>query len=133
MFNENYEGYPLGSIISGRVKGIDPKHGIYIYEVRPDVEMTTDTDRRKSNNYAFYLGTSSAPTNGGYSVSVGYKRLTLSMGGSFSWGGKILNNVNCPISYASLDRGSAIESVPTQVGSMPLTRPLIIDPSGYPS
>ncbi len=114
MFNENYEGYPLGSIISGRVKGIDPKHGIYIYEVRPDVEMTTDTDRRKSNNYAFYLGTSSAPTNGGYSVSVGYKRLTLSMGGSFSWGGKILNNVNCPISYASLDRGSAIESVPTQ-------------------
>ena len=113
MFNSNYEGYPIGAIISGRVTGIDPKLGIYAYEVRPDVEMNTAADRQKSNNYAFYLGTSNAPTNGGYSVSVGYKKLTLSLGGSFSWGGKILNNISCPISYSSLN-GSVVENIPTQ-------------------
>ena len=113
LFNSNYEGYPIGAIISGRVLGIDRKLGIYAYEVRHDVDMSTAADRGKSNNYAFYLGTSNAPTNGGYSISVGYKKVTLSMGGSFSWGGKILNNISCPVSYSSLN-GSTVESVPTQ-------------------
>lgn len=113
MFDSNYEGYPIGAIISGHVLGIDRKLGIYAYEVRPDVNMSTVADRGKSNNYAFYLGTSNAPTNGGYSVSVGYKKVTLSMGGSFSWGGKILNNISCPVGYSTLN-GSVVESIPTQ-------------------
>lgn len=113
MFDSNYEGYPIGAIISGHVLGIDRKLGIYAYEVRPDVNMSTAADRGKSNNYAFYLGTSNAPTNGGYSVSVGYKKVTLSMGGSFSWGGKILNNISCPVGYSTLN-GSVVESIPTQ-------------------
>ena len=35
------------------------------------------------------------------------------MGGSYSFGGKVLNNITCPVSYSSLD-GSVIERVPTQ-------------------
>ncbi len=70
MFNPNYVGYPIGSVISGRVQGIDPQLGIYTYEARPDAQMNTSADRAKSKNYAFYLGTSSAPVNGGYSISV---------------------------------------------------------------
>ena len=102
MFNSNYVGYPLGSIISGKVIGIDEELGIYAYEVRPDVTLTTVADRQKSQNYAFYLGTENAPTNGGYSLSIGYKKLTFSAGGSFSLGGKILNNIDAPQSYSSL-------------------------------
>lgn len=113
IFNSNYVGYPLNSIVSGMVTGIDSKLGIYTYAVRPDVVMSTAADRALAQNYAFYLGTSNAPTNGGYSISVSYKNLSLSMGGSYSFGGKVLNNITCPVSYSSLD-GSVIERVPTQ-------------------
>lgn len=115
MFNSNYVGYPLGSIISGKVTGIDPELGIYAYEVRPDVKLSTVADRQKSQNYAFYLGTENAPVNGGYSLSVGYKKVILSAGGSFSWGGKILNNIAAPQGYGSLSSNvSAVQHPATQ-------------------
>lgn len=107
MFNSNYVGYPLGSIISGKVIGIDQELGIYAYQVRPDVTLTTVADRQKSQNYAFYLGTEHAPTNGGYSISVGYKKITLGAGGSFSLGGKILNNIAAPQNYSTLSSSSS--------------------------
>lgn len=113
IWGTSYVGYPLGPIISGKVQGIDSKYGIYTYEVRPDVILQSAADRTIAENYAFYLGTSTAPTNGGYSVTVGYKNLTLSLGGSYSIDGKILNNIECPVGYSTLD-GSVVERIPTQ-------------------
>lgn len=115
IFNNNFVGYPLGSIISGKVEGIDPKLGIYKYQARPDITMLTAADRSNSRNYAFYLGTSNAPTNGGYSISVSYKNLNLSLGGSYSLGGKIENNISSPANYSAVagDR-SPVEKIPTQ-------------------
>ncbi|MBD3588474.1 SusC/RagA family TonB-linked outer membrane protein [Bacteroides sp. GM023] len=109
----NHVGYPLGSIISGKVQGIDKKLGIYTYEARPDAIFTTAADRRDEFNYSFYLGTSNAPINGGYSISVSYKNINLSLGGSYSLGGKILNNIDCPVSYSTL-YANVLEHVPTQ-------------------
>lgn len=109
----NHVGYPLGSIISGKVEGIDKKLGIYTYKARPDATFSTAADRRDVDNYSFYLGTSSAPTNGGYSISVSYKNINLSLGGTYSLGGKILNNINCPVSYSTL-YANVVENVPTQ-------------------
>ncbi len=106
-------GYPLGALISGKVKGIDKMLGIYSYEARPDVEMNTAADRAKAENYAFYLGTQNAPTNGGYSISLAYKKLNLSLGGSYSLGGKVLNLVKAPISYGTIG-GGVVEHIPSQ-------------------
>lgn len=109
----NHVGYPLGSIISGKVQGIDKKLGIYTYEARPDAVFEKAEDRRDASNYSFYLGTTTAPTNGGYSLSISYKNLNLNIGGTYSLGGKILNNINSPVSYNTLS-GSVLETVPTQ-------------------
>ncbi|MDE5636323.1 MAG: TonB-dependent receptor, partial [Muribaculaceae bacterium] len=115
LFNDNYVGYPIGSVISGHVVGIDRELGIYTYEVRPDAEMNTAADRGKAMNYAFYLGTSNAPVNGGYSISLGYKKATLSLGGSYSIGAKVLNNIKPPQDYAVLEYDrTANETPPTQ-------------------
>ena len=99
IWGTTYVGYPLNLIISGKVQGIDPKYGIYTYEVRPDVVMQSASDRAIAENYAFYLGTSTAPTNGGYSITVGYKGVSLSLGGSYSINGKIVNNIESPADY----------------------------------
>lgn len=103
FWGTNYVGYPLGAIISGKVQGIDKKTGVYTYETRPDAVLQTAADRNDKNNYAFYLGTSTAPTNGGYSISVSYKQLHLNIGGTYSLGGKILNNITCPVGYSSME------------------------------
>jgi len=113
LYSGNYVGYPLGSIFSGKVVGIDPTLGIYTYEVRDDAQFNTAADRNNSDNYIFYLGTSTAPVNGGYSIGVSYKQLSLSIGGSYSLNGKVLNNIQCPVGYSSLD-GTVIENIPTQ-------------------
>lgn len=115
IFSSNYIGYPLGSIVSGKVIGIDEKSGIYAYETRPDATLSTAADRSQAKNYAFYLGTSNAPTNGGYSISLSYKKLHLGLGGSYSLGGKILNNINSPVSYTMLNESNrTIEGIPTE-------------------
>ena len=113
MFGSTNVGYPLGAIFSEKVQGIDKKLGIYTYEVRSDSKMETAADRSKAENYAFYLGTSNAPVNGGYSFTLSYKKLTLSLGGSYSLGGKIKNNIICPVNYNTLDK-STNEKIPTQ-------------------
>ena len=113
IWGTTYVGYPLNLIISGKVQGIDPKYGIYTYEVRPDVVMQSASDRAIAENYAFYLGTSTAPTNGGYSITVGYKGVSLSLGGSYSINGKIVNNIESPADYREVE-GNKIEDIPTQ-------------------
>jgi len=113
LTSPEYVGYPLGAVISGRVQGIDPQLGIYTYEVRPDAQMNTAADRAKSKNYAFYLGTSNAPVNGGYSISVGWKNINLSLGGSYSINAKILNQTKAPMSYATLNTNT-VEVPPAQ-------------------
>ena len=113
LFSGLHIGYPIGSLFSGKVIGIDPQLGIYTYEKRPDVEFVTADDRYKSDNYLFYLGTSNAPVNGGYSISGHYKNLSLSLGGSYSFGGKIKNNITSPVSYSSVN-GNIVEQIPTQ-------------------
>ena len=106
-------GYPLGSIFSGKVQGIDPELGIYTYELRPDAVINSAADRNNYNNYLFYIGTGNAPVNGGYSISGHYKNLSVSLGGSYSIGGKILNNITCPVSYNTIE-GEQTEQIPTQ-------------------
>ena len=113
IWGTTYVGYPLNLIISGKVQEIDPKYGIYTYEVRPDVVMQSASDRAIAENYAFYLGTSTAPTNGGYSITVGYKGVSLSLGGSYSINGKIVNNIESPADYREVE-GNKIEDIPTQ-------------------
>lgn len=115
LLGTNRVGYPLGAIISGKVQGIDKQLGIYTYEARPDAVFETAEDRRSANNYTFYLGTGAAPANGGYSLSVSYRNLNLSIGGSYSLGGKILNNIECPVGYGKIsDTGTVLETIPTQ-------------------
>ncbi len=84
IFNSNYVGYPLSSIVSGKVIGIDEKLGIYAYATRPDVTMSTEADRGEAKNYAFYLGTSNAPTNGGYSISLSYLKSASNLNGNLN-------------------------------------------------
>jgi hypothetical protein len=112
-----YVGYPLGSVFSGKLKGIDKQLGIYTYEARPDASFTSAADRNNYENYLFYLGTSNAPVNGGYSVSLSYKNLTLSAGGSYSINGKMINNIDCPVSYSSLS-GTVVERIPSQANDL---------------
>lgn len=114
LWSSNLVGYPIGAVISGKVTGIDPRLGIYVYEARPDAVFTSAADRGLAENYAYYLGTSVAPHNGGYSLNLSYKNLSLSLGGSFSIGGKVLNNIDCPVSYSTIDGGSVVERIPTQ-------------------
>ncbi len=113
----NYPGYPLGSIVSGKVQGIDKRTGIYTYEARPDAVFLTPADRAIAENYAFYLGTRNAPINGGFSMSASYKQLSLSLGGSYSLGGKIKNNIQSPAGYG-LFRTSVIERIPAPINDL---------------
>ncbi|WP_276910025.1 SusC/RagA family TonB-linked outer membrane protein [Hallella colorans] len=112
-----YEGYPLGSIFSGKLIGVDEMTGIYAYQPRPDAVFNSAADYYNYENYLFYLGTGNAPTNGGYSISLSYKRFSIGVGGSFSIGGKIVNDVTCPVDYSSLE-GKTIERIPAQINDL---------------
>ncbi|MDO4771382.1 SusC/RagA family TonB-linked outer membrane protein [Porphyromonas sp.] len=97
--NKNIEGYPIGSLFTGKVEGIDPVLGVYTYERRPDAKMETPEDRQNPQNYLFYIGTENAPVNGGYSVNLTYKQLSMGLSGTFSTGGYVFNEVTPPVSY----------------------------------
>lgn len=112
-----YEGYPLNSIFSGRASDIDARLGLITYEPRPDAVFESAADRNNADNYLFYLGTSSAPVNGGYSVSMSYKNFDLSIGGSYSLGGKILDDIKRPVNYRSLNE-KEIEKIPSQINDL---------------
>lgn len=101
-YYNKHEGYPLNSIFTGKYTGIDPKWGIYTFKLRDDTNKQEKDYKKSTNNYLFYIGTSNAPVTGGYTVDFKYKRLALSVGGTFSIGGKIKNNIDSPASYGSI-------------------------------
>ena len=104
ILSDMYVGYPLGKIFTGKTTGISAETGLYEFELRPDITISTIDDYKKYQNYLFYVGTSNAPVNGGISTSLIYKRLTLSMAGNFSIGGKILNNIVSPADYGKVKK-----------------------------
>lgn len=112
LYTDRYEGYPLGAIFSGKVRGIDPLLGIYTYEPRPDAVLEKPADRNNAQNYIYYLGTSSAPYNGGYSLTLSWRRLALSLGGSFSMGAKVVDDLKRPATASAISN-PRIEPIPT--------------------
>lgn len=107
-------GYPLNSIFTGDPQGIDRYTGVYIFKPRSDAKFESKNDYLDGDNYLFYIGTSNAPINGGYSISGRYKNFTLSIGGVYTFGAKILNEINSPASYGTLQKSSPTsERVPT--------------------
>ena len=109
-----YVGYPLGSLFSGKPDGIDPVLGIYRYQLRPDADALDPNIRAQSRNYLFYRGLLRAPYSGGYSVNLGWRNLTLSLGGSFQIGGKATDDLDYPASMQTLDSpSSVIERLPS--------------------
>ena len=94
-----YEGFPLESVFAGRYTGIDPRDGVYTYELRPDAQIYKGTDLQAVDNYRYYLGTSISPVTGGFNVDFSYRNLRLNVGGVVSSGAKLLNMVTSPASY----------------------------------
>lgn len=105
-----YLGYPLNSLMTGKLMGIDPITGMYLFKKRSDANLLDDKDRQSRDNYLFYRGTSVAPINGGVSLSYTYKGISLHVGGSYSINGKVLNNITPPGSSSNLGSGKT-ESV----------------------
>lgn len=118
--SSNQIGYPLSSIFAGKVIGIDPETGIYKYALRPDVSIQSSADLRDANNYVYYLGTSNAPYTGGFSTSMRYKEWSLSIGGNYSFGGKIIDEINPATNYSSISKegGGAREPLPTSFNDL---------------
>ncbi len=111
--DDNAVGYPTGKIFTGISLGIDPETGLYKFQKRPDVEILTMEDYRTTEPYLFYVGTSNAPWSGGFSTTFTYKNLSLNIVGNFSLGGKILNNINSPVSYSSIG-GDDLQDIQNQ-------------------
>ena len=118
IFGDYYVGYPLGHIFTGKTSGIDPATGVYKFELRPDAQISSIEDYRDFTNYLYYVGTSQAPWTGGLSTTFTYKRLSLNIAGNFSLGGKMLNNIDCPVSWSDAGSGSANEPVSTQYNDL---------------
>ena len=96
-------GYPIGSIFSGKVIGIDPATGIYKYELRPDAAIVNREGLTDYRNYLFYLGAKTAPLTGGFSTGFNYKSFSLNVGGNYSIGGKMIDKMSPPLSSSSLE------------------------------
>lgn len=97
-----YVGYPVASVFQGKAIGIDPYTGMYVYQLRPDAHISNQSDLRLTENYRYYRGTANAPYTGGLHVNARYKRLSLHVGGSFSWGGLISNLMTSPAGYRNV-------------------------------
>lgn len=108
-----WEGYPVGAIYSGKVTGIDPETGLYLFQLRPDAEINKATDLHNPDNYRYYLGTNEAPVTGGFNVTGEYKNFRLSVNGTFATGAKAFEYIKPPVSYSSTGGGSMQET--TQV------------------
>lgn len=114
-------GYPLGSIFSGKSEGISPLLGIHTYKPRPDADLSTLKARKNYNNYIYYLGTSVHPVNGGFSLTGRYKNLTLSMGGSYSLGGLVADELNYPTTaddISDVRRNINKEPIPNRINDL---------------
>ncbi len=108
-----YVRYPINSIFAGKELRIDPYDGLYTYELRPDAVVNTANDLRTLVNYRYYLGTSIAPFTGGFYLNMAYKNISLSVGGAYSFGGKIDNRVtDYPASYDDIAYSSAVKETP---------------------
>ena len=100
MTDGTYEGYPLEAVFTGRYTGIDPRDGVYTYELRPDAQIYQGSDLQVADNYRYYRGTSIAPVTGGFSLEARYRNFRLSAGAYISSGAKIINKINSPASYS---------------------------------
>ena len=111
----NFVGYPLGSIFAGKSTGINPETGLYKYKLRPDADILKPTDLSDVNNYIYYKGTSTAPVTGGFNFSFSWKNLSLGVGGAYSLGGKVVDEITSPVSYntISVTGMSSGERIPT--------------------
>lgn len=56
MTDGTYEGYPLEAVFTGRYTGIDPRDGVYTYELRPDAQIYQGSDLQVADNYRYYRG-----------------------------------------------------------------------------
>ncbi len=115
----NFVGYPLDAIFAGNPAGINPETGLYKYKLRPDADILKPEDLSDVNNYIYYRGTSTAPVTGGFSFNFSYKTFTLNIGGAYSLGGKVVDEIKCPVSYSTLSgSGSAGEKIPTSANDL---------------
>ena len=99
-YSSEQEGYPISSLFLGICNGIDPKLGIYSYKLRSDTDRKENNYRKDSDNYRFYIGTSNAPINGGYSINFSYKQFSLGVSGNYSIGNKINSEISSPAYYS---------------------------------
>ncbi len=113
------EGYPAGAIMSGKFGGIDSHTGLYQFRLREDAEITSVSDLNKPDNYRYYLGTTIAPYNGGFNLTVSYRQLRLSVSGVYSFGNKVYEKIDSPASYLSaLHSGVSTEEVQSQYSDL---------------
>lgn len=107
-------GYPIGAIFSGKVIGIDPETGIYKYQLRPDAKITNNQGLTDYSNYLFYLGVGTAPLTGGFSTTASYKNFSLSVGGNYSVGAKMVDKMAPPLTHSELTGfGTIRERIPS--------------------
>ncbi|MDE7127642.1 MAG: TonB-dependent receptor, partial [Bacteroidales bacterium] len=66
----------------------------------------------------YYVGTSNAPWTGGFSTTFTYRRLSLNIVGNFSLGGKVINDITCPVSYAYVGDGSGNEPIQSSLNDL---------------
>ena len=99
MMDGKYEGYPLDAVFTGRYTGIDPRDGVYTYELRPDAQIYKGSDLQVPDNYRYYRGTSVAPVTGGFSLEARYRSLRLSASAYLSSGAKKIDKINSPANY----------------------------------
>ncbi len=106
-------GYPLNSLFTGIPIGIDPYTGVYLFKERSDVKFESKADYENGDNYLFYVGTNNAPISGGYSISGRYKNFNISIGGVYSFGAKVLNEIDSPAYYSVIQKSSPTsENIP---------------------
>lgn len=106
--------YPLNSLFTGIPIGIDQYTGVYLFKEREDAKFETKKDYENGDNYLFYVGTNNAPISGGYSISGRYKNFNISIGGVYSFGAKVLNEIASPAYYGVIQKSSPTsEKIPT--------------------
>ena len=90
------EGYPQDAIFGGKLIGIDPWTGYYLYKLRPDANIKETSDLNDIKNYRYYIGTENAPVTGGFNVQFVYRNLSLNVGASYACGGKTKSLMDSP-------------------------------------
>jgi TonB-linked SusC/RagA family outer membrane protein len=114
LYDNMHVNYPLNSLFTGIPVGIDKYTGVYLFKERSDAVFEDRSDYENGDNYLFYVGTNNAPLTGGYSVSARYRKLSVSVGGVYSFGAKVLNEISSPAYAGVIQKSSPTsEKVPT--------------------